>query len=104
MRVTSPNVNKKKVRVRKMSDEEKRETRLSISDRLAAGELSLGEAARLMRLSVGKTQVQYAKILGIDLRVLANIEKGVGNPRLDTLEKIAKPFGLIVSFVKPAKK
>jgi hypothetical protein len=36
------------------------------------------------------------------IRVLIAVEKGQGNPRLDSLEKIAKPYGLAVSLVKLA--
>jgi transcriptional regulator with XRE-family HTH domain len=28
-----------------------------------------------------------------------DIERGHGNPRLNTLEKLAKPFGLTVGFI-----
>lgn len=88
------------IKVRKLSAEERRKVRETLADRLAAGELSIGESVRLMRLATGMTQVQYAKLVGIDLRVLAAVERGEGNPRLDTLEKLARPYGLMVSFVR----
>lgn len=100
MKITTISIDGKKIRIRKLPDEEKRVVRETIAERLAAGELSLGDAVRLMRLAVGMTQVQYAKMVHIDMRVLADIEKGEGNPRLDTLEKLAKPYGLQISFVK----
>ncbi len=89
------------IKVRKLSAEERRKVRETLADRLAAGELSIGEAVRLMRLAAGMTQVHYAKLVGIDLRVLAAVERGEGNPRLDTLEKLARPYGLMVSFTRP---
>lgn len=88
------------IKVRKLSAEERRKVRETLADRLAAGELSIGESVRLMRLATGMTQIQYAKLVGIDLRVLAAVERGEGNPRLDTLEKLARPYGLMVSFVR----
>lgn len=93
----------KKLNIRKLPVEDRREVRSTITERLAAGELDLGTAVRLMRLSVGMSQIKYAKMTGVDIRVLARIENGEGNPRLETLEKLAKPFGLIVSFIKPSK-
>ncbi len=67
---------------------------------IEAGRLTLGQATRLMRKIVGLTQVEYAgKVLKIYPRVLMEIEKDRGNPTLETLEKIAKPFGLKVGFV-----
>lgn len=70
-------------------------------DDLNAGRLSLSEATRRMRKIVGMTQTEYAKLLGIAPRVLMDIERGHGNPRLDTLEKLAKPFGLCIGFTAP---
>jgi DNA-binding XRE family transcriptional regulator len=95
--------NLKKLNIRKLPEEDRREVRSTITNRLAAGELDLGSAVRLMRLAAGMSQVKYAKMTGVDLRVLAKIENGEGNPRLETLEKLGKPFGLIVSFIKPSK-
>ena len=96
-------IGSKRLSIRKLSEKDKRTVRETIADRLAAGELCLGEAVRLMRLAFGMTQVQYAKLVGVDLRVLADVEKSVGNPRLETLEKLSKPYGLKVSYVKPAE-
>jgi DNA-binding XRE family transcriptional regulator len=46
------------------------------------------------------TQIEYAeKILKIYPRVLMEIERDRGNPTLETLVKIARPFGLKVGFV-----
>lgn len=68
---------------------------------IAAGRLTLGQATRRMRNIVGLTQVEYAeKVLKIYPRVLMEIEKDRGNPTLETLEKIARPFGLKVGFVR----
>lgn len=86
---------------RRLSEEQRRELRASIAESLASGKYTLGEAVRLMRLAAGVTQKQYADMVGVDIRVLAGIERGSANPRLDTLEKLARPYGLMVSFVKP---
>jgi DNA-binding XRE family transcriptional regulator len=65
------------------------------------GRLTLGQATRRMRKIVGLTQMEYAaKVLKIYPRVLMEIEKDRGNPTLETLEKIARPFGLKVGFVR----
>jgi hypothetical protein len=37
----------------------------------------------------------------ISPRILPEFEKGTGNPAIDILEKIGKPFGLTVSFLPP---
>ena len=73
--------------------------RESLYEDIHAGRLSLGETTRRMRKIVGMTQPEYARLIGIAPRVLMDIERGHGNPRLNTLEKLAKPFGLRVCFV-----
>jgi DNA-binding XRE family transcriptional regulator len=68
---------------------------------IEAGRLTLGQATRRMRKIVGMTQIGYAeRVLKIYPRVLMEIERDRGNPTLETLEKIAAPFGLTVRFVK----
>jgi DNA-binding XRE family transcriptional regulator len=45
--------------------------------------------------------VEYAtKVLKIYPRVLMDLENDRGNPTLETLEKVAKPFRLKVAFVR----
>jgi transcriptional regulator with XRE-family HTH domain len=63
-------------------------------------ELSLGEAVRRMRKISGLTQKDYAeRIVGVSTRILAEIERNEGNPTLETLNKIGRPFGYTVGFV-----
>ncbi len=69
---------------------------------LATGEVGIREATRQMRKILGITQKEYAqKIADISPRILSEFENGVGNPTLATLEKIASPFGLKVTFLPP---
>lgn len=63
-------------------------------------ELTLGEAVRRMRKISGMSQKAYAeRIVGIAPRILAEIELGQGNPTVETLNKIGRPFGYTVGFV-----
>ncbi|MEZ5447840.1 MAG: helix-turn-helix transcriptional regulator [Thiolinea sp.] len=73
--------------------------REALFEDIAAGRLALPEAVRRMRKIVGMTQPEYARLVGIAPRVLMDIERGKANPRLDTLEKLAKPFGLQIGFI-----
>ena len=69
---------------------------------LARGAIDIREATRRMRKIVGLTQVEYAKkVAKISPRILSEFERGTGNPTIETLEKIGKPFGLKVSFLPP---
>jgi transcriptional regulator with XRE-family HTH domain len=59
-----------------------------------AGELGLVEAAKMLRKVAGKTQGEYAALIGIAPRVLIDFERGAGNPTLSSLARIFRPFGL----------
>ena len=86
---------------KKRTPEESRQEKEALYADLEAGRLTLGQATRRMRKIVGLTQTEYAeKVLKIYPRVLMEIEKDRGNPTLETLEKIARPFGLRVGFVR----
>ena len=69
---------------------------------LARGVIDIREATRRMRKIIGLTQAEYAKnVAKISPRILSEFERGTGNPTIETLEKIGKPFGLKVSFLPP---
>ncbi len=75
--------------------------KLALLERLPQGELSLGQATREMRLLLGMTQEEYgAKVVGLSRKIVSAIENDKHNPELETLKKIAKPFGLNVGFVR----
>jgi len=63
---------------------------------------SLPNTIRKMRKVTGLTQPEYSRLVGITPRVLIDLERGVGNPTLKTLEKIASPFGLHIGLTKKA--
>ena len=91
--------------VKRTEPEQVREAKEKLYEALAAGQITLGQATRQMRKIVGLTQKEYAeKVLKVYPRVLMDIEKDRGNPTLETLEKIARPFGLKVGFVKASSR
>ncbi|MEN8245589.1 MAG: helix-turn-helix transcriptional regulator [Thermodesulfobacteriota bacterium] len=70
---------------------------------LAQGTVGIRHASRRMRKILGMSQKEYArKVADISPRILSEFENGSGNPTLATLEKIATPFGLTVTFLPPA--
>lgn len=86
---------------RRRTQEEFREMRCEFYHDLEEGKLTIGQATRRMRRMVGLTQKEYAeKILKIYPRVLSDLENDRGNPTLETLEKVAKPFGLKIGFTR----
>lgn len=88
-------------RMRKLSDDERREARHALFEAAATGKLAVGDAVRRMRRITGLTQADFARrIAGISPGALAQIESGRGNPTVETLDKIGAAFGLEVGFVR----
>lgn len=85
-------------KIKKLDAEAAMQLRQDFYRDIESGNLSLSEALKQMRKIAGMTQTEYAQLIGITPRVLMDIERGKGNPRLDTLNKLAKPFGLQVSY------
>ena len=84
----------------KQINEERLAAKLSLIKAIESNELSLGEAVRRMRKITGMSQKNYAeRIVGVSTRILAEIERNEGNPTLETLNKIGRPFGYTIGFV-----
>lgn len=87
--------------MKRPSNEKIQELREELFSRIDAGTISIGEATRLMRKTLGMNRKDYAeKILKISHDSLQAVETGKGNPTLKTLQTIGKPFGLNVGFVR----
>ena len=52
-----------------------------------------------MRKMTGLTQAEFAQHRGVSRRVIQDIERGTGNPTVESLNSIAKLFGLQVGLV-----
>lgn len=50
--------------------------------------MSFSENVKLLRTNLGLTQGELAEKSGLTLGQISKIERGLGNPRLDTIEKI----------------
>ena len=65
---------------------------------------SVGSALQAARAQLGISQKQLSAISGIDQSDISKIERGVANPSVSTLERLAKALGgkLHISFDIPA--
>lgn len=89
-------------RMKQLGRDERNELRRRLYEDLDAGSLSIPETVRRMRAVTGLTQREFAeRVAEISLPALQRIEQGRGNPRLDTLEKVGRHFGVEVRFVRP---
>ncbi len=77
-----------------MKKEDRAALRTQLYDRAKRADLGLVEAVKMMRKIAGKTQAEYATLVGVSPRVLIDFERGVGNPTVKTLEKLLGPFRL----------
>ncbi|ABQ29056.1 MULTISPECIES: helix-turn-helix domain-containing protein [Acidiphilium] len=82
-----------------LSREEMMRLRTQLADDVEAGGLPLSLAVRRMRKAIGFTQVQFAKAMRLTTRQIWEIENGKANPSLETMNKLAHPFGFRVGFI-----
>lgn len=79
---------------------EKRKTMKDIVSRMMDGELSQGEALKMLRIRVmGLKQEDYANLVGVSRKTLSENENNKGNYSIDVVNKVFKPFGLKVGLV-----
>lgn len=89
---------KPETRRRRVSSKERRvAVRAELYARADRGELDLREAIKMMRTIAGRSQVEYAQLVGVSPRVLIEFERGIGNPTLRTLEKMIAPLGMEIT-------
>jgi putative transcriptional regulator len=86
-------------RWKKPTKEEILENRRTLAERARTGDLRLPEAVADIRKGFGMTQEEFAKTLSLTRRQVAEIEAGIANPTLETLEKIGRVFGFGVGFI-----
>lgn len=75
-------------RLRHVDRNRDRELREEMYRKVAKGEVTIGEAVKLMRKSSRLTQPEFAKHRGISVAALRAIERDIGNPTVDTLNKV----------------
>lgn len=86
-------------RWKKPTKEEILENRRTLAERARNGDLRLPGAVAEIRKGFGMTQEEFAKMLSLTRRQVAEIEAGSANPTLETLVKISRLFGFSVGFV-----
>lgn len=71
----------------------------------ARGDLDIGSFVKRLRIDVaGMPRAMLAKACHISERSLANIEANEGNPTLNSLNSVLKPFGYRVGPTKITRK
>ena len=60
--------------------------------------MSIGDEIKTRRKTLSLSQNTLAEMAGVSLATLKNIERGVGNPSFETVEKLLEVLGLEVIF------
>jgi len=94
---TTTKTTKTTTKTRKLSNEKRAALRAELYARTERGDLELREAVKMMRKIAGRSQAEYARLVGVSPRVLIEFERGMGNPTLKTLAKLLAPLGLEVT-------
>ena len=75
-----------------------------VEQQLNNGDIEFGEAIKTLRKDItGLRQQEFAKLCGVSLRTLAQIESGKGNPTIKTLNQLLRLFGMKVGITMARK-
>ncbi|MCF7535153.1 helix-turn-helix domain-containing protein [Pseudomonas petrae] len=71
-----------------------------LRNQLLDGTVSMGAAVKRLRTEItGLRQEQFARMCKISLRTLRQIEQDEGNPTVQTLNAVFRPFGMQVGII-----
>ncbi|AUW47583.1 helix-turn-helix transcriptional regulator [Rhizobium leguminosarum] len=86
-------------KLRKPTREEINAYRKRLIERAEAGALRYPLAVSEIRRTMGLTQEQFANLVQMTRRQIAEIERGEANPTVETMQRIGRIFGFTVGFV-----
>ena len=66
---------------------------------LAQGALPLPDACKAIRFIQGLSQDEFARRSGVNRKVVKDLERGRGNPRWESLQRIGRAAGYRVAFL-----
>lgn len=73
--------------------------RQELNEKLLSGNIELSTALKLIRKMLAKNQIEYAKMVGVSTKIIAELELGKGNPTLTTLNTVFAPIGYQIGLV-----
>ncbi len=80
-----------------------RQQRAELYEAIDRSELSIQETVKRMRTMSRLTQTEFAAHREVSAKVIKEVERGVANPTINTLNQIGRVFGLEVAFVRSEK-
>ncbi|MBF0392245.1 MAG: helix-turn-helix transcriptional regulator [Alphaproteobacteria bacterium] len=79
--------------------ETRRAARRALAEAAERGELRLPDAVRAMRRALDLNQQEFGRLFKLTRRQISELENAAGDPKLSTLTRIARVFGMGVGFV-----
>ncbi len=73
--------------------------RLALRQAAQEGRLTWSQGVRAIRKSLGLTQAEFGKAFGLTIRQVSELERGLANPTVGTLTRLAGPLGLAIGMV-----
>ena len=73
--------------------------RQALNEAAHRGELALPKAVLALRQALGLTQEEFGRLARLTRRQVSELEIAAGDPKLSTLLRIGRIFGLTVGFV-----
>ena len=86
--------------MKKVAQEDFKQRREELFALVENENLSIGQFVRMSRKATGRTQVEYAKAMNIEVKTLSAIENDKANITLKTVEKLLKPWGMQLTVKK----
>lgn len=86
-------------KLRKPTRDEINQYRRRLMERADAGALRYPFAVSEIRKTLGMTQEEFAALVQLTRRQIAEMERDEANPTLDTMQRIARVFGFTVGFL-----
>ena len=87
-------------RRKKIDQDVERALRDAFDKDIAGNNLTIPAALKAMRRISCLTQAEFAEHRGVSLVTLKQLESGKGNPKVETINKVAEIFALQLGFVK----
>ncbi|QOF75706.1 helix-turn-helix transcriptional regulator (plasmid) [Aminobacter sp. SR38] len=81
------------------SKEEVRARRKALGEKAAAGRLRFPDDLKEIRMTFGKSQEEFAALIGLTRRQVAEMESGNANPTYETIMRVGRLFGYGLAFV-----
>jgi len=79
--------------------EQRHAAREALDEAARRGELRLPEAVRALRKSLGLSQEEFGRLARLTRRQVSEMENADGDPKLSTLARVGRIFGMTVGFV-----